>query len=155
MIQKRDLVLFQVGSIKYLKEIKIGRPRLKADVSLRTRKTQKWALADLAGSFTSTSGKINREQKGGTLSSVNLRFLMYTDSCGGVLILSYFSVQFFSGSNPKKLFGGATYRTFLMLPLFLIFTEVFITILTFGFFSPLISYMRDVWNGWCPWRFLL
>lgn len=57
MIQKRNLVLFPVGSIKYLEEIKIGRPRFKADVSLRTMKTQKSALADLAGSFTSTSGK--------------------------------------------------------------------------------------------------
>lgn len=64
MVQKRDLVLFQVGSIKYLEEIKIGRPRFKADVSLRIVKTQKSALADLAGSFTSASGKINRERKG-------------------------------------------------------------------------------------------
>lgn len=76
MIQKKEIwVLFQVGSIKYLEEIKTGRPRFKADISLRTTKTQKLALADLAGSFTSTSGKINREQKGGTLSSMNLRFL--------------------------------------------------------------------------------
>lgn len=40
MIQIRVLILFQLGSIKYLEETKTGRPQFKADVSLKTVKTK-------------------------------------------------------------------------------------------------------------------
>lgn len=45
MNQTRDMVLFQVGSIQYLEEIKIGRPRFKADALLRSVKKPKIGLS--------------------------------------------------------------------------------------------------------------
>lgn len=91
MNQTRDLVLFQVGSVKYLEKIKIGRPWFKADVSLRTVKNQILAWAALAGSFTWGGGEINREQKEALFHQWTWGSWHFTDIRGGVLNLKLFS----------------------------------------------------------------
>lgn len=101
MNQTRNLVLFQVGSVKYLEEIKIGRPRFKADVSLRTVKSQKSAWAALAGSFICTRGEINREQKEALFHQWTWGSWHFTDISGGILNFKLSSCAILFGVEPQ------------------------------------------------------
>lgn len=136
---KRDLVLFQVGSIQYLEEIKIGRPRFKADASLRTVKNQKSSWVDLAGSFSCTRGEMNREQRDALFHKWTWDSWCFTDISVG--LLNFFTCAIFFEVKPSETVWWYHFQDLHSL-LFVLnfFTAVWTTFLTFwGHFSLLCS----------------
>lgn len=149
------LVLFQVGSILCLEETKIGKPRFKADASLRTVKNQWSAWANLAGSFTCSGDEINREQKEALFHQWTWGSCCFTDISSGVL--NFFSCAIFFGVKHSETVWWYHLQDLHCVLYILNFFATLTTFLIFWgfFFFLLISYVWDVWDGWCPGCFLL